>query len=299
MIFKKKYFGIIITLVNVILIVSAIYVINHRSSSNLSNVLGVITKVFSSPTPVLPTSTPTPIPTDTPTPTPIDFSISIVHKPGELTERETATFSWLVGGSGTTIHTSTVYMGTTSTPGILSHVVSPAETRYNYRIKDFLDGQYNIPLVFTGNQIMESPGTYFARAYALIEGKHYWSEETLFVVKPIPLNTIQVLDFPAKIKTGESAHFTWDISGPVNKTGYTVIVGGKESKAGSLDESVAVSATPYNSVMVNDFTGGTYNVPLRFVGNGVFTGTGTYYLRAVATINNKNIWSDEFSVIVE
>jgi hypothetical protein len=166
------------------------------------------------------------------------------------------------------------------------------------RLSDFLDGEYHIPLQFVGNIRIGSPGTYFARAYSLIDGKNYWSDEQSFIVKEIPRNKISMIGYPQKVKTGENASFTWEITGPQTTTGYTVIVGGKQSKSGNLDESVELSLTPY-SVLVKEFIGGSYNVPLRFVGNTVFTETGTYYLRAFSSINNKNIWSEEFSMNVE
>ena len=67
---------------------------------------------------------------------------------------------------------------------------------------------------------------------------------------------------------------------------------------GALDTVVDIPKTPY-TVLVQDFTRGTYTVPLRFIGNAKVQDTGTYYFRALAFINGKNIWSDEYSFTVK
>lgn len=301
--FKLKYLPVVVTLVNIIIIACAIYYFSQRSTSKQNNkivksnqsVLGKITEIFISPTPVPPTITPT----ITPTATPIPHTISFTHVPTELTQGNLATFNWWIAGPDTTIRTTTVYLATISTPGLLTVTVNPTDTRYTQNIKDFMDGTYNIPLQFIASIKVDTPGTYFIRAYALIGTKHYWSNEQEIVVKEIPRNEITVLDYPGKIKKGENAPFTWEITGPQATTGYTVIVGGKESKSGNLDETIDIPHTPYTEVFMKDFTAGTYNVPLRFVGNSTPRESGVHYFRAYAYINNKHVWSAEYSLTVE
>jgi hypothetical protein len=231
-------------------------------------------------------------------PTPVEPTIEFVDIPGELMEGGIATFTWIINGTPRTIHTTAVYYGDKSTPGKLPLSAVPADTGYSQVLKDFLEGDYFVPLRFVGSVSTPTPGTYFARAYALIEGQHYWSEERSFTVKQIPKHEIKIINRPTQIDKGGNAAFTWEITGPAVTTGFTTIVAGHVSKPGALDTSVDIPQTPY-AILVKDFTSGTYNVPLRFIGNAAVSEPGEYYFRALAFINGKNIWSDEYSFTVE
>lgn len=248
--------------------------------------------------PTVPTSTPQPsvqVPAPaTPTPSVAAPTIALVDGPGELVEGDIATFTWHVGGPTKIIHTTTIYYGTTSAPGALGDYITPGDAHYTYQLKDFLQGDYAVPLRFVGSINQLTPGTYFYRAYAAIDGKHYWSGEHTFVVKPRPKHEIKLLQYPSSVSAGGIATFTWEIDGPATTTGFTAIVGGKQSKPGTLEASVDIPKTPY-AIMVQDFINGTYNVPLRFIGNAKVQDAGVYYFRALAFINGKNIWSDEYS----
>ena len=68
--------------------------------------------------------------------------------------------------------------------------------------------------------------------------------------------------------------------------------------SGVLDTQVSVSNTSYK-IIVNDFMGNKSQVPLRFIGNTKMQDSGVYYFRAVANINEKNVWSPEYSFTVE
>lgn len=234
----------------------------------------------------------------TPTPTIEKSIITIINGPGELVEGDIATFTWHVGGPTKIIHTSTIYYGTTTASGTLGDYITPGDLHYTYQLKDFLQGDYAVPLRFVGSISQLVPGRYFYRAYAFIDGKHSWSEERSFVVKPLPKNEIKLLHYPNPVPAGGIATFTWEIYGPAATIGFSTIVGGKQSKPGVLDAVVDIPKTPY-TVMVQDFTHGTYNVPLRFIGNATVQDAGVYYFRALAYINGKNIWSDEYSFRVE
>lgn len=254
------------------------------------SVLGALTNII----PFQPTETPAPSATPIPSPTPIPFTISLVHAPTELSEDETASFTWYITGPPTTVHTSTIYYGTVSTPGNLTHQADPESTRYTASLGDFMKGDYELPIQFIGNTSQLSPGTYYFRGYTVIDGKQYWTDEQLFVVKKVPVNEVTIIDYPKTLSPGNSGSFTWDVSGPAANTGFTAIVAGKQSKAGKFRTSVATTETPYTTI-VSDFTQGTTHIPLRFVGNATIKDPGTYYFRAIAFINGKNIWSDEYS----
>lgn len=230
---------------------------------------------------------------------PSQLSVSFVSTPGNLTEGSIATFTWFINGPAMTVHTTTVYYGTSSTPGLLDTAVLPANTRYTDSVPDFLNGYYNIPLQFIGNSKMTTPGSYFARVYAFVNGKNFWSDERAFTVSAYQKNEIHIIDYPAQAALGSVATFTWEILGPIASTGYSVIVGSKLSTPGTLDESTQISSTSYKLIFVSDFTSGTYTIPIRFVGNSPFYEAGTYYFRAYTWINGKNIWSDEYSLTVQ
>jgi hypothetical protein len=226
-------------------------------------------------------------------------SVSFVDVPQDIIEGNNAAFTWIVDGEAQIINSTSVYCGSTSNANQLSQSVSPEKAGYANAVKDFLNGKYNIPLRFVGNMPVSVPGSYYCRAYALIEGKNYWSEEKNMTVIPIPKNEIKIINYPSeKIKKGNNAAFTWDINGPSATTTFTVIVIGKESKPGTLATGVDIPQTPYTE-FVKDFSGGVYNVPLRFVGSAPTAESGTFYFRALAFINGKNIWSDEYSFTVE
>lgn len=226
------------------------------------------------------------------------YEVALVSAPQEIMEGDIATFTWQISGYSNTIHTTSIYYGTTNQPGTLTTTIQPAATLYTDMVKEFMQGDYPIPFQFVGNAKLLTPGTYFYRAYALIDGNHYWSAEGTFVVKPIPKHEIKIVNPPGTISHGGIASFTWDVYGPSATTWYSVIVVGTTSHPGTLDASVDLSKTPY-TVLVNDFASGTYAVPLRFIGSAIVKDPGVYYFRALVYINGKNIWSDEYSFTVE
>ena len=231
-------------------------------------------------------------------PSPVTYDIALVSAPSQLMEGDTATFTWYIQGISNTIRTTAVYFGMTNAPGVLSTTIRPIDTPYTDSTKDFSAGAYHIPLQFIGNVTVRSPGTYYYRAYALIDDKHYWSEERSFVVTQVPRHEVKIINPSTTTHVGENISFTWDVYGPSSTTWYSVIVGGKQSKPEELDATVNLSMTPY-AVIVNEFTVGPYAVPLRFIGNAKIVDPGIYYFRALSFINGKNIWSREYSFSAE
>ena|SRR3989338_2207891 len=282
---KKLFFiiSVLLLLITAVVLVKA-EVFFKRNPSEKKDVLGFVNQYLS--------------PTPEPTSTPVPFKLNIISGPKEIFEDETATFTWAVDGLAATINTTSIYYGSESITDLLVTGISPENTEYSNYLKEFIDGRYQIPLTFVGNASNILTGTYFYRAYANINNRHYWSEEKRFTVKRILQNEIKVINFPEKVSPGENAAFTWEVLGPKNKTLYTVIAGSKESKAGGLTSNIDLSATPYK-VLVSDFINMENEVPLRFIGNTTFSEAGIYFFRALTVINNKNIWSDEYSLTVE
>ncbi len=289
--FLLGFFSLIIFIIVILIFVKYKLASNTAGDNGKGRGQAVLGKIFVKATPV-------PTLTITPTPTIFEYSITLISVPKELTEGDNTTFTWSVNGLPTTIHTSAIYYGTTSDSGALTKNASPDDTSYTGVVKDFIQGSYDIPLQFVGNARYAKPGTYFFRGYALINGKHYWTEERTFIVKPIPKNEIRIINPPTKLNHGENVTFTWDIIGPNATTGFSAIVAGKVSKPGPLDATIDTTMTPY-SIIVHEYTAGTFNIPLRFIGNTSISEPGVYYFRAIAFINGKNIWSDEYSFNVQ
>lgn len=299
---KKEYIFRFLILFSIVFVVLSVRFLSLYLSNRggikikgkvFSEIIESFTETSPSPTPTLPT--PTVIP---PTPTQIEYKITFIDSPTELMEGGQATFTWTIDGPAKTIHKSAVYFGTESTKGKLTKEASPAETNYTDSVKDFLQGDYLIPIRFVGNATITKAGKYFVRVYALIDNNNYWSDEREFTVTAVPGYEIKIINYPEKVILNENSAFTWEITGPATTTGFTAIVGAKESKSGKLDETVDLAKTPYK-VLVPDFINGNYAVPLRYVGNTIMPEYGTYYIRALTVINGKNIWSDENNLSVQ
>lgn len=300
MIQKYKFFSIIFTVLFCYTILLSLYILRDH----VQPVIGGLVQNST----IIPSTTPVRVLTETPkiqitlrpkaTPTPAGYTLFFVDIPLDSTEGNTVPFTWRIEGLPNTIHTTSVYYGLESSPGNLSKLTKPSDTKYSRNVKDFMNGDYSIPLQFVGSGLLPSPGTYYARIYALINGEHIWSEEVTFSTKPLPKYEIKIINPPEKIKKGENIVFTWEVSGPSTTTTFTTIAIGTTSKSGNLDYTVDIPHTPYQ-ILVKDFTNGSYNIPLRFIGNAVINDSGKYYYRVLAFVNSKNIWSDEYELTVE
>jgi len=90
-----------------------------------------------------------------------NFRLTLIDAPKEVVTNSNATFTWRIDGPATTINHTAVYLGTTSQPGELGTDVKPENTPYKFLVKDFNSGNYNIPLQFVGNVVLDAPGTYY------------------------------------------------------------------------------------------------------------------------------------------
>lgn len=238
-----------------------------------------------------------------------DYRIVLIDAPKEISSGSTATFTWDIAGPPTTINHTSVHLGTTSNPGELGKEVKQADTKYTEMVADFANGTYNVPLRFVGNIQLMSEGKYYFRAHGLVKDKNYWSDEfSLNVVKATtsgeykisilyPPKSVSLSVLPTGEKeatTGGLVNFTWRIDGPPAIINHTSIYYGLVSNTGVFDDKVAPSDTKYTD-FVKDFANGKYNIPLQFVGNTNIISPGTYYYRAYALVNGKNIWSNEYS----
>jgi len=187
---------------------------------------------------------------------------------------------------------------------VLTLVVLTLATGFIYKKYSEEGNILGFKIVKTGNlnptssQILPTPiPTLLPATPIKIEEKLTATNVPTVTLTPIPGYGIKIINYPDRVKLNDNTTFTWYISGPASSTGFTVIVGAKESQQGNLDENTDLTKTPYR-ILVKDFTTGTYNIPLTFVGNTVLPEYGSWYIRALAQINNKNLWSDEYTVTV-
>ena len=113
-----------------------------------------------------------------------NYKVTLIDAPKEVTKGGIATFTWLVDGPPVLIHHSAVHTGKESQPGELGKEVKPADTKYTDFVKDFAQGDFNIPLQFIGNITLNDEGTYYFRVHATVNDKHFWTDEYTLEVKP-------------------------------------------------------------------------------------------------------------------
>src|SRR3989344_5304314 len=140
------------------------------------------------------------------------YRLTLVDGPKEANASQTATFTWRIDGPPTTINHTSVHLGTTSQPGQLGTDVKPENTSYNLAVQDFVNGNYNIPLQFIGNIVMETPGVYYYRVHATIKNKEYWSDEYSLEVK-IQDYKVTILDAPTEVTEDQVFAYTWRVDG--------------------------------------------------------------------------------------
>ena len=196
-----------------------------------------------------------------------EYKITLINAPKEVEEGSIASFTWNIDGPPTTINQTVVHFGLKSTPGELGKDVKPSDTNYTDFVKDFVSGNYGIPLRFIGNAKMDKQGKYYYRIYAPIKGKNYWSEEYTFKVVPAK-NKIIIIQAPTEAVAGGSATFTWDVLGPKTTVKETAVYYGTVSNPGELGPDVKPKDTKYTD-RIEDFTVSKtgYKIPYRFIGN--------------------------------
>lgn len=107
-----------------------------------------------------------------------------------------------------------------------------------------------------------------------------------------------LIDAPKEAEVNKSTTFTWNIEGPPATINHTAVHYGIVSDPGEKGANVKPEDTKYTD-FVKDFATGDFNIPLRFIGNSVITAPGTYYFRVHALIDNKNYWTDEYTLEVK
>lgn len=221
------------------------------------------------------------------------YKTTLVDAPKESPAGSVMTFTWRIDGSPTTINHTAVHFGLESNPGILETKVAPADTKYTDFVKDFAEGQYDIPLQFIGNVKVDEPGTYYFRVHAQVKDKHFWSDEYTFTVLPTDYR-ISLVNSPKEVTVGSMTTFTWRVEGPATTINHTAVYMGTVSNPGSLGREVEPKNTKYTEFS-KDFVKGGYKIPLQFIGNYKITKEGTYFFRIYVDVDDKHYWTDEYS----
>lgn len=112
-----------------------------------------------------------------------NYGISVLSAPNEASAGAATTFTWTVDGPASVIDTTSVRYGPASNPGVLGEEITPKETKYTEFLKDFINGEYTIPLQFIGNLKFTYPGKYYYRFHTLIQGRNYWTDEYTITVR--------------------------------------------------------------------------------------------------------------------
>ena len=222
------------------------------------------------------------------------YRLTLVDAPKEVNASSVATFTWRIDGPATTIHHTSVYLGTESQTGELGLDANPESTKYNLSVKDFESGDYNIPLQFIGNIIIDNPGTYYYRVQASIKDKNYWTDEYTLTVTD---HKISIIDAPKVANQGDIFTLTWRVDGVPTTIQNTAIYYGSVSTPGTLGKEVVPVTTKYTD-QTEEFLKGEYTVPLQFVGNVKIASPGSYFYRGHAVIDGQNFWTDEYSLEV-
>lgn len=108
-----------------------------------------------------------------------EYKVVLIDAPKQVTAGS-ASFTWKVEGPPVNIDSTAVYFGHTSAPGSLGKGIKPEDTKYSGVLTDFIKGSYSIPLQFVGNLKISTPGVYFFRVHANINGENYWTSEGTF-----------------------------------------------------------------------------------------------------------------------
>ncbi len=219
------------------------------------------------------------------------FKLTLVNAPSEVAAGAITTFTWRIDGPPTKIHHTSVYLGTTSNPGDLGKDIKAADTKYTEYVKDFADGDYDVPLLYVGNITLSNPGKYYYRVHAVIKDKDYWSDEYSLEVQPSSYR-LSLISVPEEVTAGKIMTFTWRIDGPPIIINHTAVYFGLESNPGDLGEKVKPSDTEYTDY-TKEFSDSKSNVPLQYIGNVKIASPGAYFFRVYADIDGKNFWTKE------
>lgn len=118
--------------------------------------------------------------------TPIAAGISVVVPvpPANTRAGVPVSMTWSVRAPvGAVATSSAISWGSTPNPTQLGTDASPAAAGYPNLLPEYARGSFALPREFTAPVVFDQPGTHVYRAYAEIDGRHYWSSEYSITVE--------------------------------------------------------------------------------------------------------------------
>jgi plastocyanin len=180
--------------------------------------------------------------------------------PTQINAGENANFKWSVSGAKGTVTHSAIHVGKES--NVVSDSVSPDKTTYTLSTVNYESGSFAVPGQFTDSIKVDEPGTYYARAHTVVDGKNVWSEEISFTVmgaqgQAVKEYTIKVSDSgfePSEVKAnkGDLVKLHFEVTEGTNAAGVRILSqgwnGSPALKPGELQdvEFTADSSFEYN-----------------------------------------------------
>lgn len=119
------------------------------------------------------------------TTTPPPQSVSVSLNAPQQAAAGPVSVSWTVSASNPTqTEFTTIYFDTEATPSALTASVTPDMVGYRYRLDDFTRGQFDLPDTFKSLLLPPARAEkIYVRAYARVNGQHFWSEEKSIDIK--------------------------------------------------------------------------------------------------------------------
>lgn len=114
------------------------------------------------------------------------YSINITSAPTilRLSDSKTARILWEIAGPDKTISHTAIYYDYASHSGDLSKSTTAFLAGYKQFTSDYANNEEDIPKDFDANLAMDKVGTLYYRAHAIIDGKHYWTDEKSIKIVP-------------------------------------------------------------------------------------------------------------------
>jgi hypothetical protein len=227
-------------------------------------------------------------PEKTPTETaslPPSAGVTVTSVPTTVVENSRFPVTWKVFTAQAMPITSTVlYYDKLSHAGDAPTAMQPSMLKYA-SVTPAQKG--TTPATFTdyvapGSAAGDSPGKAYFRAYALISGLNYWSDE--YVVTVVPKASITVSDFPSSVGKSSTFNVKWDI-----KNGYP----------GKVDKTYVMWGT-LSGMYTGTSPEQAGNTPASFQATltSPSTAPGTFYFIVTAVVDGKAINSTEKSLTV-
>ncbi|MCX8199995.1 MAG: hypothetical protein N3G76_00835 [Candidatus Micrarchaeota archaeon] len=151
--------------------------------------------------------------------------------PSQLKAGEVASFKWSISGAKGSVPYMAVYIGKES--NAVSDNTAPDKTSYTLKTPGYPRGSYNIPGKFTDSIKMDEPGTYYARAHTVVDGKNIWSEEVSFAVvgaagQPVKEFKVMVINAGFEpntftVRKGDLVKMHFEVGSDVNPAGVRIV----------------------------------------------------------------------------